>query len=180
MVNAGKSYGPLELVEGRWVVGDARRPNSRWVELRPEGMTRHADGTADELVPWTRVMLGIGIQIGRGTKGSAFEGSMGLTGLAGGLPGPFQGHGGGRLRMTLRHPYEDRDLTFDRHAAWYKPAHVLLLAALMTQAVADGEAQRLGDAEWLGWAVGRLEGVTSWPVGRSPAAVVSGALGDAA
>ncbi|WP_281179470.1 hypothetical protein [Streptomyces megasporus] len=31
------SLGPLELVDGRWVVGDARRPDGSWVEFRPEG-----------------------------------------------------------------------------------------------------------------------------------------------
>ncbi|MFH7595576.1 hypothetical protein WDV06_10810 [Streptomyces racemochromogenes] len=173
-----RTYGPLELLEGRWVVGDSHRPDGCWVEFRPEGMVRHAGGTADEPIPWSRVLLGIRIQIGQGTKGSRYQGSLGLTGLIGGLPGPFRGRGGGYLGMTLRHPYEDVRLAFDRHAEWYKPAHVLLLAELMTQTVAAGDAHRLGDAEWLGWAVGRLERVTSWPVGRQPAAVVQAALRD--
>ncbi|MFJ9610437.1 hypothetical protein ACIRS1_29255 [Kitasatospora sp. NPDC101176] len=80
--------------------------------------------------------------------------------------------------MTLRHPYEERKLTFDRHAEWYKSTHVLLLAELMTQTVAAGDAHRLGDADWLEWAVGRLELVTSWPIGSQPAAVVRAALKD--
>ncbi|WP_158515549.1 hypothetical protein [Kitasatospora sp. MBT63] len=173
-----KTYGPLELVSGRWVVGDSHRPDGCWVEFRTEGMVRLEGGAEDEVIPWSKVMLGIGIQIGHGTRGSASEGELGLTGILGGLPGPFKGRGGGHLSMTLRHPYEDRKLTFDRHAAWYKPTHILLLAELMTQTVAAGDAHRLGDADWLAWAVGRLELVTSWPIGRQPAAVVQAALKD--
>jgi len=178
MGDTRRTYGPLELVEGRWVVGDSHRPDGCWVELRTEGMVRHASGTEDELIPWSRVMLGISIQIGHGTKGSGYQGELGLTGVFGGLPGPFKGRGGGHLGMTLRHPYEDRKLTFDRHPEWYKPTHILLLAELMTQTVAAGDAHRLGDADWLEWAVGRLELVTSWPIGRQPTAVVQAALKD--
>ncbi|MFI5534031.1 hypothetical protein ACIA8O_36380 [Kitasatospora sp. NPDC051853] len=169
-------YGPLELVDGRWVLGDAQRPGGRWVGFEPDGLVHHAEGTQGELIPWSRIMPGVGLQIGHGTKGSGYWGDVGLTGLLGGLPGPFQGRGGGHLSMTLRHPYEYRKLTFDRHPTWYRTAHVLLLAELLTHAVSEGDAHRLGDAEWLTWAVGRLETVGSWPLGHQPADVLQKSL----
>lgn len=77
MGQARRTYGPLELVDGRWVVGDPHRPDGCRVEFRPEGMVRHARGTEDESIPWSRVMPGIGIRIGQGTFDRATRVSWG-------------------------------------------------------------------------------------------------------
>ena len=169
-------YGPLELVDGRWVLGESRRPDGRWVEFRTEGLVRHANGTQGELIPWPRIMPGVGLQIGHGTKGSGYRGDVGLTGFLGGLPGPFKGRGGGHLSMRLRDPYEDRKFTFDRHATWYAVTDILLLAELLNHTVAKGDAHRLGDTEWLTRAVERLKSVNSWPPRSQPARVLQKAL----
>ncbi|MFI5620535.1 hypothetical protein [Streptomyces sp. NPDC051567] len=171
-------YGPLELVDGRCGMGDSRRPGGSWVEFRTEGMVRHTGGTEGDLIPWSRVMMGICVYIGQTSSTMGYAGEVGVMGILGGLPGPFKGRFGGNLRMTLRHPYEDHDLTFDRHAHWYKPTHVMLLAGMMKYTVDAGEPHRLGDTDWLWWAVGRLEAVTSWPKWQRPETVVQAALED--
>ncbi|MET9416172.1 hypothetical protein ABZY03_18705 [Streptomyces klenkii] len=82
-----------------------------------------------------------------------------MLGLLGGLPG-FKGRGGGHLFMTLRHPYEDRSVHFDRHPRWYTSTEVVLLDELLTQTVAAGEVHRLADVDWLGRMVARLAPLT--------------------
>ncbi|WP_162793378.1 hypothetical protein [Streptomyces globosus] len=64
--------------------------------------------------------------------------------------------------MTLRHPYEDRKLTFTRHAHAYRIIDTFLLASLLSQLVEAGEAHRLGDPEWLSRVVGRLTPLSPW------------------
>ncbi len=78
-----------------------------------------------------------------------------MLGLLGGLPG-FKGRGGGRLFMTVRHPYEGRSVHFDRHPRWYTGAEVVLLEELLGRTVAAGEAHRLADVDWLGRMVALL------------------------
>ncbi|WP_405982407.1 hypothetical protein [Streptomyces sp. NBC_00158] len=98
-------------------------------------------------------MLGISVYIGRGYPRS---GQYTLAGMLGNLPGPFQRRGGGHLDMTVRHPYEDRRLTFDRHARAYPLLDTFLLGELLSQVVAADETPRLGDPDWLARVVGRL------------------------
>ncbi|MFE9804833.1 hypothetical protein ACFYP6_39620 [Streptomyces goshikiensis] len=76
--------------------------------------------------------------------------------MLGNQPGPFQRRGGGHLDMTLRHPYEDRKLTFDRHPRAYPLLDTFLLEELLSQVVAADEAPRLGDPDELTRVVGRL------------------------
>ncbi|WKK25749.1 hypothetical protein QZH56_09225 [Streptomyces olivoreticuli] len=159
MSGVGITLGPLELIDGRCVVGDSRRPDGSWVEFRAEGLYRHAPGSEGELVPWSRIMLGMRVIVGRGhpAKGGNFT----MPGLLGGLPG-FKGRGGGHLDMTLRHPYEDWSARFDRHTHGYRLFDVTLLEELLRQTVAAGEAHRLADADWLGRVVVRLTAPRSW------------------
>ncbi|MET8685328.1 hypothetical protein ABZV77_14025 [Streptomyces sp. NPDC004732] len=157
------TLGPLELVDGRCVVGDVRRPGGCWVEFREEGLYRHVPAAAEgELIPWNRVMLGLRVIIGRGYPSKG--GNYSLRGLLGGLPG-FRGRGVGHLDMTLRHPYEDWSVEFGRHHRSYRFTEVLLLDELLKQTVAAGEAHRLADAAWLGDVVARLKPLTAWSNG---------------
>ncbi|MGW5861863.1 hypothetical protein ACWFRJ_06770 [Streptomyces sp. NPDC055239] len=160
MSGVNPALGPLELVDGRWVMGDALRPGGTWVEFRTDGLYRHSGTPEGELIPWSRVMLGMGVTIGGGypSKGGNFT----LPGLLCGLPW-FRGRGTGHLDMTLRHPYEDWRIDFHRHPRWYRMLDVAVLEQLLTQTVAAHEAERLGDADWLGRVIGRLAApTTSW------------------
>ncbi|MGW1746618.1 hypothetical protein ACWCRD_13540 [Streptomyces sp. NPDC002092] len=101
-----ESLGPLERVDGRWALGDARRPGRARVEFRTDGLHAVARDSRVEVVPWPRIMLG-----GRITLGGRFPRDVyAQMGILGGLPGPFKGRGGGYLHMTVRHPYEDQEL----------------------------------------------------------------------
>ncbi|MFH8405901.1 hypothetical protein ACH4FX_14150 [Streptomyces sp. NPDC018019] len=47
---ASASLGPLERIDGHWVVGDCFRPGGLWLEFRADGMYQHARTPADELL----------------------------------------------------------------------------------------------------------------------------------
>lgn len=153
MVETRTALGPLERSGDVWVVGDSGRSGGSWLEFRAEGLYWQAHDGDGESIPWSRIMLGISVYIGRGYPRT---GQYTLAGMLGNLPGPFQGRGGGHLDMTLRHPYEDRRLTFDRHARAYPLLDTFLLEELLSQVVAADEAPRLGDPDWLAQVLGRL------------------------
>jgi|UniRef100_A0AAU3IC62 hypothetical protein len=159
MGDAHMALGPLELVNGRWVVGDSLRPGGSWLEFRTEGLCWQGRLGGGELIPWSRIMLGVRVYIGRGYPN---HGQYSLLGMLGNLSGPFKGRGGGHIDVTLRHPYEDRKLTFDRHAHPYHLLDTFLLEELLSQVVAAGEAHRLGDPDWLGHVLGRMALLTPW------------------
>ncbi|MGW7552918.1 hypothetical protein [Streptomyces rimosus] len=150
------SLGPLACVDGHWVVGDCFRPGGHWLEFRPDGIYQHARTPSEELLmPWARIMLGIGFSLGAKYPQ---RGSVSPVGMIGGLPGPWRGVGRGYLHMTLRHPYEDWLASFDRHPRWYRMTELAQFEALLVHTGAAKELHRLGDADWLGHAVGRLKG----------------------
>ncbi|MFF5548885.1 hypothetical protein [Streptomyces olivaceoviridis] len=151
MTDTSTSLGPLELLHGRWVVGDAGKPH--WVEFRRDGLYQQEPHAEGQLVPWSRIMLGMHL-----TMGSKYpaKGSNGFGGLLGGLPGPWRGRGSGYLHMTLRHPYENWIARFDRHPRHYPGAHLVFLDLLTRQVIDAGQAHLLGDPEWLGRVVARL------------------------
>ncbi|MDQ0991016.1 hypothetical protein [Streptomyces sp. V3I7] len=165
------SLGPLHLLDGRWVVGDVRRPDGCWVEFREDGLYEHERGGEGQLIPWGRIMLAPHITLGAKYPDNPH---YGLLGLLGGLPGPWRGRGGGYLHLTLRHPYEDWLARFDRHPHRYPLVELLLLEELLRQTAAAREAHLLGDPEWLGAVVGRLAPQRPWAAGAIRA-VVSGA-----
>ncbi|WP_053699262.1 hypothetical protein [Streptomyces sp. NRRL F-5755] len=149
------SLGPLACVDGHWVVGDCFRPGGLWLEFRPDGIYQHARTPSDELlIPWPRIMLGIGFSLG---GKHPHHGSVSPMGTIGGLPGPWQGVGRGYLHMTLRHPYEDWLAPFNRHPHRYPMTELALFEALLGRTGAAKELHRLGDAEWLNRAVGLLK-----------------------
>ncbi|MFF4500062.1 hypothetical protein [Streptomyces sp. NPDC001401] len=154
-----ESLGPLERVDSRWALGDARRPGRAWVEFRTDGLHAVARDSRVEIVPWSRIMLGFRITLGGRYPNRDVYTQMGVLG---GLPGPFKGRGGGYLHMTVRHPYEDQQLFFDRHPRWYRTKDVLTLQAVMTQLVEDGEVHRLGDADWTARVVDCLATFGGW------------------
>ena len=165
MNHGESSLGPLELVDGRWVLGDGGRPGRACVEFRPDGLHAIARDSGVEVIPWGRIMLGFGITLG-GRYPNRSE-TYSQMGVLGGMPGPFRGRGGGYLHMTLRHPYEDHLLFFDRHPRWYRTKDILTLRAVMSQLVADGEVHRLGDADWTARAVAHLSTFDGWATNRA-------------
>jgi hypothetical protein len=139
------TLGPLERIDGRWVLGDARRPDGTWVEFREEGLHQHERDTEGLLIPWSRIMLGM-----RVTLGSKYPRRDHGTGLRNVVPGPWKGHALGYLHMTLRHPYEDHVLRFGMHPGLYDLTEVVLLEQLLTHAVQERQLPRLADPERLG------------------------------
>ncbi|MGW1132851.1 hypothetical protein [Streptomyces griseoluteus] len=149
MSDRGESLGPLERVDGRWTVGDFRRPGGAWLRFGAEGLHSYAHNAEGRMIPWSRIML-----LTRFTLGAKYpKGSYGVRALLGGLPGPWRGRGRGYLHMTLRHPYEDWVAPFDRHRHWYNLTELVVFGELLTRTAEAGEAHRFGDADWLGRAV---------------------------
>ncbi|MGW4646691.1 hypothetical protein [Kitasatospora sp. NPDC004289] len=149
------SLGPLKFTDGRWVLGDPeRRGGAAWVEFRPEGMLAHARDGGEELLPWARIMNGMGVRIGaRYTQHGATVSPLGLVAA---MPGPFRGRGGGYLHMTVRHPYDDHTVFFDRHPHWYALMEVSILEALLGHLTEAQELHRLADEAWLSRVVERV------------------------
>ncbi|MFD6189329.1 hypothetical protein [Streptomyces sp. NPDC060275] len=147
----GASLGPLEPTDGRWGVGDATRPGTHWVEFRPEGLYQHEPDPEGRLVPWSRVMNGIGITWGKRPWSTNSRGLYTLRGMV-------AARDGGWLHMTLRHPYEDHRLRFDQHTRPYRAVDALRLEALLRQLADDQKLQLLGDPEWVGRAAAYLAG----------------------
>ncbi|MFF4324193.1 hypothetical protein [Streptomyces sp. NPDC001568] len=158
------ALGPLEQADGRWVVGDAGRAGGTWVEFRPDGLCPYESGSEGETITWSRIMIGISVTIGRGTP--SHGGHITVPGMLGALPG-LRGRGVGHLNMTVRHPYEDRTVYFDRHPRRYELAELHLLDVLMRDTVEAGEAHLLGDAAWLAHAVEQLTPARFWTTSRA-------------
>ncbi|MFF9322854.1 hypothetical protein ACF1BP_36315 [Streptomyces sp. NPDC014735] len=152
MSDVGLSLGPLERVNDRWVVGDSRRPGGTWLEFRSGGLYQHEPNSEGKLIPWQRITL-----VTQFTLGAKYpKYSYSPMALLGGLPGPWKGRGPGYLHMTLRHPYENEVVRFDRHPHWYNPTELVLFQTLLAQTADAGEAHRFGDADWMDRAVEQL------------------------
>ncbi|GGW39938.1 hypothetical protein GCM10010503_15440 [Streptomyces lucensis JCM 4490] len=166
MTGENTILGPLEPAGGHWALGDATRPDTHWVELRPDGLRQHGPDSGGRLVPWHRIMTGVSITWGKHAWSTNGRGAYTLRGMV-------AGRDGGWLRMTLRHPYEDDRLRFDQHARPYRAVDVLRLEHLLRQLVDEGRPQLLGDPRWVARAVAHLAGGrNSW--------LTSGALRGAA
>lgn len=161
--------GPLERGDGdRWVLGDPQRGASGGrVNLLPEGAEHWWRGSRKVLVPWSRFMLFNSFEVTAGRLGSTR--TVGLLNEVGGA-GPV-GALGPCLRLTLRHPYEDWVAQFSHHQRRYRRFHLLLLTELLKQTVKAGEAERLGDPDWLAWVVKQLAPQRPWTAKALTAAV---------
>ncbi|MFG2279519.1 hypothetical protein ACGFNQ_12595 [Streptomyces asoensis] len=149
MEETGSYLGPLQLVGGVWGFGDATRPDTHWVEVRPDGLRQHVPGSARRSVPWNRIMTGIWITWGNQSWSADGRGVYTLKGTV--APGVS-----GWMRMTLRHPYEDDQLRFDQHTRPYRAVDALRLEYLLRHLVAHEELPLLGDPQWVGRAVAHL------------------------
>ncbi|MBB5927241.1 hypothetical protein [Streptomyces echinatus] len=161
MVEDGASLGPLELTRGRWGIGDATRPDTHWVEFRPDGLHQREPDSEGRLIPWSGIMSGIWLTWGK-TSGNTDSRGM-YT-----LKGTVAGREGGWMHMTLRRPYEDCRLRFDRHARPYRAVDALRLEYLLRQLIDEGRPHLLGSPEWVGRAVAHLAGgKNSWITQRA-------------
>ncbi|MDF6044225.1 hypothetical protein LRD69_19195 [Streptomyces sp. JH14] len=156
MVEDGTFLGPLELAGGHWGVGDATRPDTHWVEFRPDGLYQCEPASEGPLIPWSRIMTGVWITWGKHSWNTNSRGKYTLKGMV-------AGRDGGWMHMTLRHPYEDYQLRFDQHARPYRAVDALRLEFLLRQLIDEGKPYLLGDPEWVGRAVAYLAGgKNSW------------------
>ncbi|MFF1542569.1 hypothetical protein [Streptomyces sp. NPDC058291] len=151
MVDDRTTLGPLQLTGGHWGIGDAARPGAHWVEFRPEGLHQCGPDAEGPLVPWSRIMTGIWITWGKHSWNTNSRGVYTLKGTV-------ATRDGGWMRMTLRDPYEDRQLRFDQHERPYRAVDALRLEFLLRQLTEDGKPHLLGDPEWVGRAVACLAG----------------------
>ncbi|MFJ8085569.1 hypothetical protein ACIQ6Y_33945 [Streptomyces sp. NPDC096205] len=151
MVADGAFLGPLELCSGHWGVGDATRPDTHWVQFRPDGLYQHGPDSPGQLIGWSRLMTGIWITWGKHSWNTNTRGVYTLKGTV-------ARRDGGWLHMTLRHPYEAHQLRFDQHARPYRAVDVLRLEYLLRQLIDEGRPHLLGDPEWVGRAVTCLAG----------------------
>ncbi|MDT3724222.1 hypothetical protein ROS62_04695 [Streptomyces sp. DSM 41972] len=147
----GTRLGPLELVDGCWVVGDTSRADTHWVAFRPDGLHQHGPDSEGQLTPWSRIMLGIWLTWGKHARHTNDHGVYTFRGMV-------ATREGGWMHMTLRHPYEDVQLRFDQHARPYRAVDTLRLEFLLRQLIDDGKLHLLGDVEWVGRAVACLVG----------------------
>ncbi|MEU2793199.1 hypothetical protein [Streptomyces sp. NPDC007100] len=148
----GTSLGPLEWSGDRWTVGDYSRPYGDWLVFRADGLYQRTR-TEELLIPWSRIMLGPRFTLGEKHPKS---GNYGPMAMLGGLPGPWKGIGRGYLHMTLRHPYEDRVVAFNRHPRWYDMTELALFGALLAHTGHAKKVHKFGDADWVGHAIGQL------------------------
>jgi hypothetical protein len=151
MTQQNTSLGPLAAIDGRWGIGDATRPGCHWVELRPDGLYQHGPDTEGELIPWARIMTGIRISWGRSSWNTNSRGWYTPRGTV-------TSGSRGWLHMTLRDPYEDRVLRFDRHAHPYRAVDAVRLDWLLRYLGDEGALRALADPEWVGRVVARLAG----------------------
>ncbi|MFF7215882.1 hypothetical protein ACFZAU_36000 [Streptomyces sp. NPDC008238] len=143
--------GPLELTGGIWGVGDATRPGTHWVEFRPDGLHQHEPDAGGRLVPWSRIMTGIWFSWNKSSRSTQSKGEYTLWGTV-------AGRSGGWMHMTLRDPYEDHALRFDRHARRYRSVDAVRLEWMLRHLVDVAKLPLLGDPEWVGRAVAGLAG----------------------
>lgn len=169
----GTHLGPLELVGGRWSIGDATRPDTHWVEIHPDGLHQRGPDSEGRLVPWSRIMTGIRLTWGKHSWTTKSKGVYTFKGTV-------AGRDGGWLHMTLRHPYENHQLRFDQHTRPYRAVDALRLESLLRQLVDEGKPRLLGDPEWVCRAVACLTGGrNSWVTQRALRRAVTEAMATA-
>lgn len=133
------TLGPLTLARGRWGVGDTSRPDSHWVEFRPDGLCQPPPEAGRHLIPWSIIMNGAWITWGKHHWNTNSKGLYTLRGTV------ITRHGGW-LHTTLRQPYEDHPMRFDQHTRPYRAVDVLRLESLLRQLTTGPARQR--DGSW--------------------------------
>ncbi|MET8955670.1 hypothetical protein [Streptomyces sp. NPDC004533] len=141
--------GPLQQGDdGLWALGDsAIGAKGGYVKLLPEGAEHWWRGSREVLVPWSRFMSLDGLEVTPRRIGSSR--TVGVVNTLGGAG--TVGMLGSCLTVTLRHPYEVWVAQFSHHQRRYGWHHLALVEELLRQAIQAGEAERLGDPDWLDW-----------------------------
>lgn len=132
--------GPLELVDGRWVIGDPSGGKGSYLVLTAEGMEYYKPGTKgpEVVVPWGRF-----VNLGVSATTRAWMTTRGLGALSG--EGVTMGPDGCAVEAFLRHPYEDWTAFYTHHERTYTNPHVFLVDELFRKTVEAKAAHRLGD-----------------------------------
>jgi len=152
--------GPLEFVNGEWVIGDRSGHRSDYMKLGRRGLIRCANGVDSPPIPWSRFQ-----EIDLTAAASRAGNSRMLAGLANvalNLSGIARSGGGSAyVSAILRHPYEDWKADFSHHARKYSRQEILLAGEFLKQAVGSGRGERLGDPAWVSEMIGKLAGLPS-------------------
>lgn len=151
--------GPLEMIGGRWVIGDPTRKEGLSIVLTPEGLEHRRRGEAAPLLAmaWSQFVelkVRAAYQRWHATPVGGFVGGF--------AAGADMGRDGCSLHGILRHPYELWSVRYTHHQRSYTGGHVIVLKALFDQLTEAKALDRLGDPEWLGAAVAKLSTYTSW------------------
>ncbi|MEU7581001.1 hypothetical protein AB0B50_25745 [Streptomyces sp. NPDC041068] len=159
--------GPLELVGGRWVIGDATRGTSSWLVLTAEGMEHHSSWAPEPraVVPWSRF---VELDVWAGQWAWMATRMMGVIGTG----STMVGRDACSVRALVRHPYDTWSAHYTHHKRSCTFRHIGLVDALFAETTKAKAAHRLGDPEWLSEAVARLRalegrGATERPGGVS-------------
>jgi hypothetical protein len=145
--------GPLELVGGRWIIGDSTRKAGSFLVLAPAGMEHHTLGAPElgAVVPWSRC---VELDVLATQWAWMATGTVGVLSAGGG--GNVCGRRACSVQAVVRHPYGDWSANYTHHKRSYPYFEIALVQALFGKAVEPNAAHRLGDPEWFGQAVAQL------------------------
>ncbi|CAM3887393.1 hypothetical protein [Nocardiopsis rhodophaea] len=141
--------GPLELVGGRWTIGDPYRKEGSCLVLTSDGMEHHklaVEGPV-AVVPWSRIVDGPEVKatprawLATRTAGVLIESFA--------TRGPIAGPRACSVHAYLRHPYEDVWLNYTHHERRYPYLDTCLLDLLLKKTTEAKAAHRLGTRS--GW-----------------------------
>lgn len=152
--------GPLEFIEGEWIIGDPTARESRYLKLQQWGLSYWAQGAEAQVIPWSRLMnLHLTAQPRRLGNSRALAI---FTDLALALTGSSR-RGGGEayLAATLRNPYEDWSAHFSHGSRNYRKREIRQAEELLKQTVECGRAAKLGDPQWVAETVETIASLTA-------------------
>ncbi|MFE0629458.1 hypothetical protein ACFW3D_21170 [Streptomyces sp. NPDC058864] len=146
--------GPLELIDGEWVIGD---PTGDHVRLTGDGLSHVVWGVRTHQLAWSRVReIVLSVQPHRADHSKRLRR---VAVLLSWLGRPTQHVGlAANVGVGARNPYEQWSADFTHHARRYPRREITAACLLLDEVAASGRAARLGDPEWLSAVVRKLEG----------------------
>ncbi|MFD6532817.1 hypothetical protein [Streptomyces sp. NPDC060184] len=144
--------GPLEYINGSWIIGD---PNKDHLRFEQSGMSHRVGGVEEPPVPWDAFtemeIYAVATRLGN-SKGLA-KATQIMANLRG---ASVSGGGPAHLMAHLRNGRGAWKAEFSHHARWYPPREIRILSRFLGQVAERGEASHLGDPAWVSTVVERL------------------------